>query len=182
MLFKDNDETFYKRMTKLYRNAVDIASHSTKQDNRKSKKIYFAGPWFSNRDMEIYDFCMNAAYITDTNYKIYFPREHSEGQGLSPKETFISNLKEISAADIVVALVSTKDVGTAFEIGYAHSLSVPIILLVYDESDIIESKTNLMLAMCASKIFELNEWVNFLLQDENVMDFIEMEDSWEAIE
>ena len=84
--------------------------------------------------------------------------------------------------DIVVAFVSTKDVGTAFELGHAYRAGIPIYLLVYDIDDVAESKTNLMLAMSAKGIFTLSNWIDFLLDNMNNMEFIEIKNKWEGIE
>lgn len=183
MLTKDSDELFFKKMTSLYKAAMDFVSDTDTIHCKVNKKVYFAGPWFTDRDNQVYDFCVKTAKLfKQKGPEIFFPRENSQSAGYNPKETFNNNIENIDNSDIVVAFVSTKDVGTAFELGHAYKAGIPIYLLVYDIDDVAESKTNLMLAISAKGIFTLSNWIDFLLDNMNNMEFIEIKNKWEGIE
>ena len=108
------------------------------------KKTYFAGPWFTDKDMEVMKYCEEVSDLLANNKlsSIYFPRQH---QYSTPQETYFSNCERIEDCDEVLVLIQTKDVGTAFEVGYAKALGKNVVFVLYDE-DCLKSKTNIMLA------------------------------------
>lgn len=114
-------------------------------ENKKKDKIYFAAPWFTEKSKAIYDYVEDIAKLYDYNDYIVFPREITDD---SKDELFSRDIEAIQQCDYVLAFISERDMGTAFEMGYAFGHLKPIVLLVYDDSD-LESKTNLMLAKCA---------------------------------
>lgn len=141
----------------------------------KGTKIYFAGPWFTDRGKVLYDTCKNIELISDTTFKIFYPKDQINN---APKDAFNKNVRNIKECDIVVALVSEKDVGTAWEIGMAYSLGKPIYLLGYDETTFL-SHTNVMLAF-TGKCLTFKEYYKFLRNDKPK--FVKIKNKWEGIE
>ena len=145
--------------------------------NNKTRNIYFAGPWFTPRDKFLMDFCISVAQRDNGNrFKVYFPMLN---QYKTPKETYDANVREINNAHTVIALVESKDVGTAYELGIAMALKKNIILMAYDE-DAFKRKTNIMLAFCTNICTTVDQ-LKFILRG---MPFktISMENSWEGKE
>lgn len=144
----------------------------------KIPKIYFAGPWFDTRANELYNVCYEICKMFNKNYDVYFPREEASND--TPKDAFLNNVNHIKCADVVIALVSRKDVGTAWEIGMAYALNKEIYLLGYDESTFL-SHTNVMLAF-TGKCFTLENLGKFLNNSMKEQDFITIKNVWEGIE
>jgi nucleoside 2-deoxyribosyltransferase len=123
------------------------------------------------------DFCISVAQRDNGNrFKVYFPMLN---QYKTPKETYDANVREINNAHTVIALVESKDVGTAYELGIAMALKKNIILMAYDE-DAFKRKTNIMLAFCTNICTTVDQ-LKFILRG---MPFktIPMENSWEGKE
>jgi nucleoside 2-deoxyribosyltransferase len=85
---------------------------------------------------------------------------------------------------LVLAQISEKDIGTAFEIGYARALGKDIVLVGFDEKD-FERKTNLMLAFAADqcitidKMYKIfNDTIDYSTDTVNT----DMFDEWRNIE
>lgn len=143
----------------------------------KTRNIYFAGPWFTPSDKFLMDLCISIAQRDAGNrYKVYFPMLN---QFKTPKETYDANVREINNADIVIALVQQKDVGTAYELGIAMALKKKIILMAYDK-EAYERKTNIMLAFCTDTCTTVSE-LRHILRDEP-FETVPMENSWEGKE
>lgn len=149
-----------------------------KLDNIKTK-LYFAGPWFDDEAESIMDY---AEWLQDqlcevglNKYNVYFPRRHNES---TPHETFLSNIDAIDDCEEMIALVSSKDVGTAYELGLAtsHIRNIPITLLGVDE-DTFKSKTNIMLAFCTDTYIGVDQLRSFLM-GETVVSY-KMTNTWE---
>lgn len=143
----------------------------------KTKKLYFAGPWFTEKSAAFYDAILTISSNCDlfTDYEIFYPRRQVNRK---PFDAFVKNVGNIQDADIVVAFVDEKDVGTAWEIGMAYSLGKKVILLGLDETTFL-SHTNVMLAFTGS-CTTLREFAK-LLVGKNYRT-IEIEDKWEGIE
>lgn len=143
------------------------------------KKIYFAGPWFTERAKMCYDYCTNVKRILGKRckYNVFWPRYMKK---CSPQDAFRKDIEELDNADVVIAFISDKDVGTAFEIGYAKAKNIPIVLLVFDETD-FESKTNLMLAYAGNAI-PISKFDKFLLNELTPNDYINTDFKWEDVE
>ena len=106
------------------------------------KSVYLASPFFSDRQKErIYQ--VKEALVknkTIDSEKIFIPHEHEYqeaefGSFEWQKATFQLDASQISAADLVVAIVDYKmeetkenepDSGTAFEIGFAYGTRTPV--------------------------------------------------------
>ena len=90
------------------------------------------------------------------------------------------NVNNIKDADVVVAIVCEKDVGTAWEIGMAYALGKDVYLLGYDDSTFL-SHTNLMLAF-TGKCFTIDKWAKFLTQGLRNVEYVNIPNVWEGIE
>ena len=143
------------------------------------KKIYFAGPWFDERAAVLYSCCQNIerAIKLRNKYSIYYPKEEVNN---TPHDAFLKNVTHIHDCDVVVALVSRKDVGTAWEIGMAYALGKPVYLLGYDRSTFL-SHTNVMLAF-TGKCFTIDKYAKFLVEGLTESEFVKIDNEWEGIE
>lgn len=142
----------------------------------KKPKIYFAGPWFTDDDEIRMERCISISRNCNNKYDVYFPYKH---QYSTPFETYQSNVREINDADIVIALVETKDVGTAYELGIATALKKKIILLG-ESSKTFLRKTNIMLAFCTDTLTTINE-LKYIFEGKEYRN-IRMENTWEGKE
>lgn len=141
------------------------------------KKMYVAGPWFDTKAKRImYTIKKIVEYTPGCAYDIYFPMDHTKS---SPKETFNDNCENIKDADLVVALVSRKDSGTAFEIGYANALKKPIIFVVIDYLD-SQSKTNIMLSFAAKHVIDIRDFQKLICKQS--YNHYDITDDWEGKE
>lgn len=154
-----------------------IPKHVDMAKVKKTKKIYFAAPWFDERSEKLYSTCERIVNRCDdySPYVVYFPRQEIND---SPLDAFNKNIKHIKECDVLIALVSKKDVGTAWEIGMAYSMGKKIILLGYDETTFL-SHTNVMLAFTGicTTIKELSN----VLCDLN-FETVKINNEWEGIE
>ena len=141
------------------------------------KKMYLAGPWFDTKAKKIMHTIRRIVDLTPgCAYDIYFPMDHTKA---SPEETFADNIDNIKYCNVMVALVSRKDCGTSFEIGYAYALKKPIIFVVLDYLDAV-SKTNIMLSYAASKIIDIRNFQKLLCKH-SVNSYV-VKDDWEGKE
>lgn len=157
-----------------YIEAIDDELISRMSNRHNKPLLYFAGPWFDEESKSIMDYAERLVEKLGDKciYEVYFPRQHNSK---TPLETFNSNLDAIQNASRVIALVSSKDVGTAFEVGYALG-NVPITLLGKDVNT-FKSKTNIMLAFCSPRLMVLSDLCRFLLGLE--CDNYTMTNTWE---
>ncbi|BAP85846.1 nucleoside 2-deoxyribosyltransferase [Paucilactobacillus hokkaidonensis JCM 18461] len=104
------------------------------------KNIYLAGPFFSESQIERITKVEKALNVNTTTGEVFSPRLSDENDDSinagSPewsKAIFTKDVAEIDNADVIVAITDfaheNVDSGTAFEIGYAYNLKLPIILL-----------------------------------------------------
>lgn len=156
---------------------VDFNVRNLLSDGEGIEKIYFAGPWFSEKASYLYHSCEDMIYnlYSIIPYEVYFPRNVVNG---TPKDAFDNNVENLKNCDIVVALIDEKDVGTAWEIGVAYALGKRIILVGLDETS-FTSHTNVMLAFTGECI-TLPNLQKFLLQ--KYYDTINIKNEWEGIE
>lgn len=141
------------------------------------KKLYVAGPWFDEKAEALMINVKEAfrQYESVSAWEPYYPNEHTKD---SPMDTFIDNVNQIRSCDSVLALISRKDIGTAFEIGFARGLCRPIYILVLDDTDFY-SKTNIMLAYSTDKIIQFKDLWKFIIGKLRYTDFVTLNDSWE---
>lgn len=159
-----------------------LMKYVTEADNmgKVSKlNLYLAGPWFTPESSAFYDAVMaiEKNVRKNSNFKVFYPREVN---CKTPEETFNNNVKNIDDADVVVAIVCEKDVGTAWEIGMAYALGKDVYLLGYDDSTFL-SHTNLMLAF-TGKCFTIDNWAKFLTQGLRNIEYVDIPNAWEGIE
>lgn len=143
----------------------------------EKKKLYVAGPWFDEKAEALMINVKEAfrQYESVSAWEPYYPNEHTKD---SPMDTFIDNVNQIRSCDSVLALISRKDIGTAFEIGFARGLCRPIYILVLDDTDFY-SKTNIMLAYSTDKIIQFKDLWKFIIGKLRYTDFVTLNDSWE---
>ena len=142
----------------------------------EKSKMYLAGPWFSDRMEKVMNYLQDTDVIFDDHkYIIYFPIQHNFP---TPKETFLSNIKAIDNCQLMIACISEKDTGTAFEIGYAKHKGIPVYLLVNEEKD-MNSKTNIMLAYAADGVITLNDFANVLVKGIESVETLQFVNTWE---
>lgn len=98
--------------------------------NFEGKRVYVAGPWWTEEMMNRIENVEDV--LAQNNCKMYRPR--IDGPDLGPNATeedrtfaFKDNVKNISDADFIVAITDGKDVGTIFEAGFAYGIDVPVI-------------------------------------------------------
>ena len=103
-------------------------------------KCYAAGPFFNPMQLAAME-SIEQTIAKFTEFDVYKPRDGSSsarrlnntiGAGKDPSATvrhavFIDNITNIDDADLVVALVDDRDVGTVFEMGYACKAGIPVI-------------------------------------------------------
>lgn len=143
----------------------------------KTKRLYFAGPWFSQKSKAFYEAAMYIAELVYnySEYCIYFPMCQVNE---TPYDAYKNNVTNIVQCDTLVAFVDEKDTGTAWEIGMASALNKDIILIGLDETTFL-SHTNVMLAFSGTCI-TLSEFAKFL----SGLNYntIKIKNQWEGIE
>lgn len=170
-------------LRKVIDNEADIALSSVLCSKEaiptciKTKKLYFAGPWFNEKSNAFYNSILTIANMCElfTDYDIFFPRCQVNK---TPFNAFMKNVGNIQDADMVVAFVDDKDVGTAWEIGMAYSLNKKIVLIGLDDTTFL-SHTNVMLAFTGT-CTTLREFAKLLVGKDYRT--IEIEYKWEGIE
>lgn len=102
-------------------------------------KVYAAGPFFNSQQLETMELIESVIESFD-EFEVFKPRNGAAsakklnkdiGAGKDPsaetrKRVFRDNVENILDADLVVACIDDRDIGTIFEIGYAFAESVPI--------------------------------------------------------
>ena len=160
---------------------LDVIVQRAKEEHVRDRRlnIYFAGPWFDTNSQLLYDALqvIEAMVRPHSYYNVFYPKD---AVNKTPKNAFANNVKHIKECDIVVALVSKKDVGTAWEIGMAYAMGKEIYLLGYDDSTFL-SHTNVMLAF-TGKCFTVDYWAKFLTQGLIENDYVHIPNKWEGIE
>ena len=112
-------------------------------DNGKIK-VYLAGPFFSEEQVERVDFIEDL--LASLDFDIFSPRQASKIKPGATKQdmldTFRGNVDGIDRADFVLAILDENDSGTIFECGYSYR-KTPV--LYFNETR--EKGPNLMLAL-----------------------------------
>lgn len=102
-------------------------------------KIYLAGPFFSKEQVSLVRSVENALKNNPTVDTFHSPRlgEKSEYEEFTPewaKATYLQDMHHIETADCLVAILDYEhgitDPGTAYEIGIATMLKIPVIGLL----------------------------------------------------
>lgn len=92
----------------------------------KTMQLYLAGPLFTlaertyNKEL--------ARYFRDLGYKVFNPQEH-EPREFSTAAIFKSDADGLAESDMVVACMDgpDPDSGTAWEMGYAYAMGIPVL-------------------------------------------------------
>jgi len=128
-------------------------------------KIYVAGPFFrpGERDRleQLRKLFKEDSFFTD--YQLFFPMDHfiPNGENMNnwewAKAVFEMDTNALLDADIVVAVYDKhySDSGTAWELGYAYALGIPVILLCTD----LNADNSIMPLCAATKIYDFNKFV-----------------------
>jgi nucleoside 2-deoxyribosyltransferase len=110
----------------------------------KFKWIYIAAPFFNEEQKEKVDNVVRVTRYVYEYKKIYLPEMDSTYIITDSEKTFEDNLTGIEKSDLVIACIDDNDPGTIFEIGYAYSKGIDVIL--YSERlDPEVDRLNLML-------------------------------------
>ena len=129
------------------------------------RKIYVAGPFFKPGERErieqIRKLFKEDSFFND--YDIFFPMDHfiPNGEKMSnwdwSKAVFDMDTKALEQADIVLAVYDKhySDSGTAWELGYAYGMGIPVILLCTD----LNADNSLMPVCAANKIYDFEKFV-----------------------
>lgn len=156
-----------------------IVHNSTNSLSKHKKNIYIAGPWFDESAKALMDATEEIVKkVKSPLYNVYFPRSYSDE---NPENVYKKNVTQINKCDIIVALISRKDVGTAYEIGMGKALGKKIVLVAYDE-DCYLSKTNIMLAFCTTECITIKKFAKFLQGSLTSSDYVKINKSWEGKE
>lgn len=129
-------------------------------------KIYLAGPFFSDRQIEhvrqVEALLKENPTIQSENIFVPMDQDGTVDFEMGSPEwqrlVFNSDIRQIHQADCVVAILdyvddvngqNQPDSGTIFEIGVAYQANIPVILVQFDETDTL----NLMLAQSYTHFF-----------------------------
>ena len=121
----------------------------------KAVKVYLAGPFFSDKQIEKVERLEKALSNNKTVASFFSPMRCQRPEGLADdiaeftpqwaKVTMENDIKEVEAADIIVAITDfdgqDTDSGTAWELGYAIAQGKPTYLVRFEET----VPTNIML-------------------------------------
>lgn len=120
-------------------------------------KAYVAGPFFNDdqvKSMERLEDVLKKAHV-----KMFRPRfdagqiknmKNATNQDL--KDVFNEDIHGIDDCDFIIANLTYKDTGTAFELGYAFATNKPVVL--FNEENISGKTVNLMLAAVADAYYD----------------------------
>ena len=115
-----------------------------KYDNNGKIKVYLAGPFFNEEQIERINFIEDL--LESLDFDIFSPRQASKikpGATMQDMlDTFRGNVDGIEEADFVLAILDENDSGTLFECGYSYR-KTPV--LYFNETR--EKGPNLMLAL-----------------------------------
>ncbi len=161
-------------LTDLKKYCTDIKLSAFNNRQAVKKNVYFAGPWFDKKAKLLLKTIKYICEVTERSaYNVVFPDEYTFDL---PSKTYQNNIDLIKMCDVVIANIASKDIGTAYEIGYARALGKQIVLLGCDKT-CFEKTTNIMLAFAADKCIILEDLQDFLLG--KCKNFIKITDSWE---
>lgn len=106
--------------------------------------VYIASGWFNKQQQDDVEGIKKTLEKLDIKY--YSPKDHNLCSPDAPMhkkmEVVKENIHKLNQVDLVIVNTRDKDMGTIFEAGYAHCLSVPIIYYCQG----LKGQFNLMLA------------------------------------
>lgn len=97
-----------------------------------SKKIYLAGPFFTMADRWLIE---EAKFQLEKFGANVFSPLHDVGYGKA-ELVATEDLKGVDNSDILYAVLNDYDPGTIFEIGYAISKEIPVVIFIENKTDI----------------------------------------------
>ncbi|HEX8546765.1 MAG TPA: PfkB family carbohydrate kinase [Cytophagaceae bacterium] len=105
---------------------VDQLKYDTflKVNDETIKKVYLAGPFFSMAQRWLIEQCRNQ--LLKFGLDVFSPY-HDVGLGV-PEHVVSLDIDALNDADIVLAVLDGLDTGTIFEIGFAKSRNIPVIV------------------------------------------------------
>lgn len=128
------------------------------------KKIYVSGPFFKPEERERINkikllFSKDSLFL---DYELFFPMDHfiPDGDKMSNWEwghaVFEMDTEALEKCDIVLAVYDKQysDSGTAWELGYAYGLGIPVVLLCTD----INADNSIMPICAAKKIYDFEKF------------------------
>jgi nucleoside 2-deoxyribosyltransferase len=114
-------------------------------------RVYLAAPFFNPRQVTIVEAI--EASLDGLGISYYSPRREGVLSGMTVAERraavariFDANVLNIKQAELVVAVIDDRDVGVAWEIGYAYGLMPRPAIVTYTE---VGHGVNVMLQQCA---------------------------------
>lgn len=126
------------------------------------RRVYLAAPLFSEAERRFNLEVRNA--LARHAYDVYLPQERGEGTGCesipNDRALFLEHLGALRTADAVVAICDGADTdsGTAWEMGYAHALGIPVIALRTDRRRAAGGRSlNLMLSQSSRVVTNVEE-------------------------
>lgn len=134
--------------------------------NIQKTKVYIAGPFFREGERErlekLREFFKNDEFFN--NYEFFFPMDHKipGGEEMSNGEwawnVFEMDVKALSESKLVIAIYDGhySDTGTAWELGYAAALSIPVFLICTS----FEQDNSIMPLVAANQIYQYDKFVN----------------------
>ncbi|SCZ83965.1 Purine trans deoxyribosylase (Nucleoside deoxyribosyltransferase-I) [Enterococcus phage VFW] len=145
----------YKDGSKIWVYAADVEPYNPR------RKVYLAGPFFSDKQIEIVNELHGALNENRSIESVFVPMEHQMNDGDLEEFTApwayavaMNDYKNVREADIVVAIVDfdgqDMDSGTAAEIGYAYAIGKPVFLFHKENHEIM---VNLMVTEVAQAYF-----------------------------
>lgn len=145
----------YKDGSKIWVYATDVEPYNPR------RKVYLAGPFFSDKQIEIVNELHGALNENKSIESVFVPMEHQMNDGDLEEFTApwaqavaMNDYKNVREADIVVAIVDfdgqDMDSGTAAEIGYAYAIGKPVFLFHKENHEIM---VNLMVTEVAQAYF-----------------------------
>ena len=138
-------------------------------------KVYAAGPFFSEQQLATME-SIEGVLESFENVDVFKPRNGAAsakklnkdiGAGKDPsrdtrRQVFRDNVENVDDADLIVALIDDRDIGTIFELGYACKAGVPIITFTNKGFGMNLMLAESTLAHCKG-IGQLNEAIGMFL-------------------
>jgi len=118
-------------------------------------KIYWAGPLFTTAERAWNRFMVEA--LRKNGHDVFLPQE-DEPREKTAESIFEHDVDGLETSDVVVAVVdgADPDSGTSWEIGYAYSIGMPIVLVRTDfrgrHEGVALPPINIMLAESANEV------------------------------
>lgn len=135
-------------------------------------KVYIAAPFFNDEELDRLKRLRMYLNQTEFNdFEFFFPMDFKIDQAWSisnpewAMRVFRKDKQELFNADFVIAIYDShySDSGTAWELGYAHALGIPVKLLCTN----LQSNNSLMTVCSADEIYDFEGF----LKGENPIEF-----------